>query len=106
VKNLEECVVFTPYRKLYQQFGAICGNDYSFLITKISHGDEHKLWKPSQPVKEIPAGTDSSAQPDFRSSEQSTASTVPSPGRWRSRSHSSTGNSDGSFDMAECRVIA
>jgi hypothetical protein len=30
----------SPYRKLYEQFGAVCGKDYSFLIKKkIYDGD-------------------------------------------------------------------
>jgi hypothetical protein len=36
----------SPYRKLYQQFGAVCGNDYSFLIKKIRNGDYRaKSWQ-------------------------------------------------------------
>jgi hypothetical protein len=58
----------------------------------ICYSDEHTLWKPSQSVEEIPPEAYCSAQFGYRSSEQFTASTVPSPRMWRPRSHSSDGS--------------
>jgi len=93
------------------KFVLVSGNDYSFLITKEKekkkrYGDQHTFWKPSQSAEEIPGEADCSAQPNYRSLEQSTASTVPSPGRWRLGSHSSVGSLDWSLNTVEWRVTA
>jgi hypothetical protein len=61
---------------------------------KIQHGDEHTFQKLDQPRAHSSNGANYS--------KQSATSTVPSPGLWKSRLHSSIGSLDRILNTTEC----